>query len=224
MPKFVRVAATGALIVAAVGTALVIILACTVGADFGTVPDWIAAFGAVGTLVVALAAAGYAFSQVQEARQLRLDQARPFVVVDFEPSPVGHPFMDLVIQNIGTTLAQDVRITFDPPLKTTFDKDSGPIPPLAGASLFAHPIPSIPPGKRYAVLFDHMPDRFNRLDLTRRYRVNVELSGPHGKEAPTEQVIDLDLYYNTQKVAEYGTHHIAKTLRAWAKKNGVRSF
>jgi len=40
--------------------------------------------GAIGQLVVLVVAALYARSHVREARELREDQARPFVVLDFE--------------------------------------------------------------------------------------------------------------------------------------------
>lgn len=74
-----------------------------------------AAFGACGTLVVYVIIAIYAVFQVREARRLREEQARPWVVVDFEPGWI----LFLSIENIGRTVATDVHIRFDPPLAST---------------------------------------------------------------------------------------------------------
>ena len=51
------------------------------------------------------------------SRELRRDEARPYVVVDFEPD--RPPFMNLVVANLGRTMARNVRIETDPPLEST---------------------------------------------------------------------------------------------------------
>lgn len=79
-----------------------------------TAAGW-AAVAAWATFLVAVAAAAFAWRQVLEARKTREDQAQPFVVVDFEPSKAGRIFMDLVVRNTGTTLATNVRMTFNLP-------------------------------------------------------------------------------------------------------------
>ena len=49
---------------------------------------------------------------------------RPFVVVDFESSPAWQKAIELVIENIGTTVAANVTLEFDPPLESA-DKMEG---------------------------------------------------------------------------------------------------
>src|SRR5687767_13370 len=71
------------------------------------------------TFLVLLAAALVAWRQVNEARRLREDQARPFVVIDFDAW--GGTITELKIANLGTTLARNVRFEFTPPLSSTFD-------------------------------------------------------------------------------------------------------
>jgi hypothetical protein len=61
------------------------------------------ALAAVGQLVVLVAAALFARAQVREARELRAEQARPFVVVDFELD--RRPLINLVVANLGKTMA-----------------------------------------------------------------------------------------------------------------------
>jgi hypothetical protein len=56
-----------------------------------------------------------AWRQVREARRLREQQTRPFVVIDFEVAQNAIVF--LPISNIGTTLARDVRFEIEPRLK-----------------------------------------------------------------------------------------------------------
>lgn len=55
-----------------------------------------------GQLFVLAVAAVVAWRQVREARRLREQQIRPFVVVDFE---VDRSLFFLAISNVGTTLA-----------------------------------------------------------------------------------------------------------------------
>ena len=64
----------------------------------------VVALAAVGQLVILVGAAAVAGYQAWEARRLRKDQARPFVVVDFEPE--RPPFMNLVIKNLVKTMAR----------------------------------------------------------------------------------------------------------------------
>jgi hypothetical protein len=187
--------------------------------DWGNVPSWVSAGVAVFALVSAGFAAYFAYHQLDLARSLREEKARPFVVVDIVP--VQHPFTELVIQNVGETLAKDVRVFFDPPLVTTLDNDE-----MAIASSFAlkEGIPSLPPGREHRMLFENMPDRYAREDLPRRYEVTVTSSGRRGPEEPLVQVLDLNVFYGYHRLEQYGVHHVAKTLRAWAKKDGVKSF
>ena len=71
-------------------------------------------------LLVLVVAAVFAGCQVWEARRLREAQIRPFVVIDFE---VWRGFIELKIKNFGSTLARNIKFTFDPPVQTTFDAD-----------------------------------------------------------------------------------------------------
>ena len=105
---------------------------------------------AVGQLVILGGAAAVAIYQALEARRLRKDQARPFVVVDFEPERPS--VMNLVITNVGKTMARNVRIAADPPFESSQD-ESHPMS-LAQLKIFTDGIPALAPGKRIALLFD----------------------------------------------------------------------
>ncbi|MFG2047960.1 hypothetical protein ACGFIW_11105 [Micromonospora sp. NPDC048935] len=194
--------------------------------DFGDVPGWVSALCAIGAVGIAVCAAKAAFHQVKEARNLREAQAQPFVVIDFEPTRgVGHPFMDLVIKNVGQTMARDVRFKFSPGLVSTLYEDPSAPSRLSDLTVFASGIASIPPGREYRILFDKMPDRFADPQMPRQYETVISFSDYKGvPQEPLTQILDLDVYFSALVISEYGTHHIAKTLRAWAKKNGVTHF
>ncbi|MFI7591110.1 hypothetical protein [Micromonospora sp. NPDC049359] len=194
--------------------------------DLGDVPGWISALSTVSALGIAGYAAKAAFHQVKEARNLREAQAQPFVVIDFEPTRgVGHPFMDLVIKNVGQTMARDVRFKFSPELLSTLYEDPSAPTKLSDLSVFTNGIASIPPGREYRILFDKMPDRFANPKMPRQYAVEISFGDYKGvPQEPLTQILDLEVYFSALMISEHGTHHIAKTLRAWAKKNGVTHF
>ncbi len=196
-------------------------------ADWGNVPSWIAACAGLGTLCVAVAAAFVAYNQLVLARKLREDKARPYVVVDFEPAKgVGAPFIELVIRNIGQTMARGVTLTFDPPLRSTFDEDARAAlnHSVSESPILKDGIATMPPGREYRMLFEHMPDRYQQKDLESRYLVTIGLSSDRRKEESLSQVLDLDLYFGNLYTPEHNIHHIAQTLRAWAKNDGVNSY
>jgi hypothetical protein len=62
-------------------------------------------------LGVLIVAALFAWRQVGEARKLREDQARPFVMVDFD---VRDHMIFLVVSNIGESVAKDVCFEVEP--------------------------------------------------------------------------------------------------------------
>lgn len=174
-----------------------------------TPADWSAA-GTVATAVIAFAAALFAYRQVREARRLREEQAQPFVVVDFEPSPVWGNIINLVVENVGKTLAREVKLTFTPRLASTQVKEEYD---LNESALLKEGIPTMPPGKRVVTLFDLSHQRV-KSGLPQTYRVKVEFKDSRGREqVPLEYVLDLSYYYGLMSVREYGLHDAAKALR-----------
>ena len=190
--------------------------------DWGDVPGWISAFGAIGTLLVAAIAAVAAFRQVREARTLREERAQPFVVVDIGENDTGHPYLDLVIRNIGTTLATSVRFAFTPALRSGSYEDEGI--DISKFHVLERGISSMPPGREIRFLFDEGPLVFERNDLPRTYDVEVSFSSSRGPQEPLRYTIDLNMLFGQHAVVVHGTHHIAKSLRAIAKKMGASSF
>lgn len=146
-------------------------------------------------------------SQVRQARELREAEARPYVVVDFEPALV--PFMNLVIANLGRTMARNVRIDADPPFDSSVYR-SGPVP-LAKLKLFSEGIPSLAPGKRIVLLFDQMLHRAEA-KLPESYRVRLTYEWDGGEPLTDELRLDLDLYRPLRNLRLDTVHDVNSTL------------
>jgi hypothetical protein len=82
--------------------------------------EWSASAWSALTFLVLLAAAVAGARQVREARGLREEQVRPFVLIDFR---AWQTIVEIVITNIGSTLAREVTFSFDPPLASTRDNE-----------------------------------------------------------------------------------------------------
>ena len=184
-------------------------------------PEKWEAFGTMVTAVVAIAAAVFAWLQVRHARQLREDQAQPFVVVSFEPSPVWGNAINLVVQNIGNTVAKNVRIVSDKPLESKARTDE-----INDFQLLKQGVFFMPPGMRLQTLFDLTHAR-HESDLPMTYEVSVSYEGIRGKRETMKYVLDIGIFYGLEQFTEYGLHHaakaaidISKTMKKWTGSRG----
>jgi hypothetical protein len=172
-----------------------------------TAEQW-QAIGAVGTLLIALLAAAVAAVQVREARRLRVEQSLPQIVVDFESRSI---IIEIAISNTGPTTARDVKVTFDPPLQSVLI-ESGRTKMLS-SKLINEGIQSMPPGKKYRLMFEDAPKRYQRDDLPRTYTATATYRDTSGKKHTATYVLDFDTYYGYNTVTLYDTHDAAKALK-----------
>lgn len=172
-----------------------------------TAEQW-QAIGSVGTLVIATLAAGVAGVQAREARQLRIAQSMPEIVVDLEPHSV---LIEIAISNTGQTTARDVTVTFDPPLQSTLI-ESGRTKMLT-SKLLTEGIKTMPPGRKYRLMFEHAPDRYKRDDLPRAYTATATYRDTRNKRHTATYVLDFDTYYGYNTVTLYDVHDAAKALK-----------
>jgi len=183
-------------------------------------PEEWTAFGTVATAAVAVAAATVALFQLREVKRTRREQTQPYVVVDFVPSRVGNNILNVAIENIGRTPARDVRVTFDPTIRSSL-KDYD----IEATAMFSEPIRSMPPGRRIEVLFDVGHERF-KTDLPSRYNITVQASDSRGRPLEdTRYVVDFGYLYGVQYIREKGVHdianavdQIAKTMKSWTAR------
>jgi hypothetical protein len=176
-----------------------------------TPQDW-STFGTLSTTLIAFAAAIFAGRQVLEARRTREAQAQPFVIVDIQSSPVWANILNLVVENIGTTLATDVKISFAPPIQSSQEGLN-----LANSVMVAEGIPALPPGRRIEAWFDMSHSRLEK-GLPLRYEASVKCKDARGRPVDTlTYTIDLNYLYGLERIDEYGMHHAADALRDIAK-------
>jgi hypothetical protein len=176
----------------------------------------VAALAAVATVIVAVVAARYAKKQVDgvrdqltEARALRREQAQPYVVVSAVPNRVSPHAVEIVIQNLGTTGARDVRIACSPPLVRTDQ--------LGGAEQVRLPevIPFLAPGQEWRTFWDHGVERGRDIyDLPDRYDITATYTDSFDTSHTTPSMLDWSVFRQRMWVTERTVHDAAKTLES----------
>lgn len=131
-----------------------------------------AALGAWATVAVYVVLGVFAYIQIVQAKKLREQQSRPYVIVDFAFR--GH-LLYLVVKNIGSTPARKVQASFDPPLRTTRPRD------LNKASFLASPIPMMAPGREISAFFDTGPQVIGNAKVPQSYVVTLAYEDVRGK-------------------------------------------
>jgi hypothetical protein len=158
-----------------------------------------------GQLAVLIVAAVFGWRQLREAKELREDQTRPFVVVDLD-SP-KRPFFDVVVKNIGGTMARKVAFQFDRAPESTIGVE------LDGMKMFQDGISTLPPGKEIRTLFDTGIQRF-KSNLPDRYEVQISYEGPTGKRKYVEKVdLDFGIYWNRMSIDRREVHDLYGELK-----------
>ncbi len=170
-----------------------------------------------GQLLVLGIAAIVGLRQVGEAKKLREQQARPFVVVDFD---VEDFLFFLRVTNIGTTLARNVTISITPPLTSSIDSTDQRVQAL---KIFTDGIATLAPGKELRTLFDSAIQR-NRDAFPDVYIARVTYADESLKREFNEDItLDLGVYWGLQTVNRDDLHDVharLKELVAEVKKWG----
>jgi len=164
-----------------------------------------------GQLLLLSLAAVLGWRQLAHAKDLRDAQTRPFVVVDLGSS--RQSFFDLVITNIGSTMARDVTFEFDPPMVTSKKHTD-----IYKLKAFEEGISTLPPGKEFRTHLDFGPSRFKE-ELPDVYRVKINYRGDPGNRPYFEEMdLDFGLYWNRRFITLYDIHDVYKQLELIAKE------
>jgi hypothetical protein len=164
----------------------------------------------LGVLLIAALVAGW---QVLEARRLRLERNRPFVVVDFDIDMSKGYLIFFEVTNTGPSLARDVQIGVEPPLESAIDIDVGKL------KMLNEGIATLPPGKKLRTFFD-MSFRRNedRPDLPMTYTATVHYADEKQTREFTDTYdLDLDHYMNMQFVTNHGVDDIYEEIKRTRK-------
>jgi hypothetical protein len=122
---------------------------------------------------------------------------------------------------VGQTLARNVQVTFEPPLKSTIDSSGHPIGEFRAIK---NSIPAMPPGREYQVMLDSTVERFHS-DLPDNYTVEVKFDDRDGKKTYNlTYEIDLAIYRSVPYVQEHSINDVVdelakmrKVLDSWAR-------
>lgn len=129
--------------------------------------------------------AASAQGQLEVARQVHREQNEPYVIVDVQPYDPGSFLLVLVIQNVGTTMARNVKVMASPELESSH---GGEITE-ALRSVIARTISMIPPGRQHKYFFD-TGKRFES-DLPLVFEFTVTSDGPMGPVETLRYTVDL---------------------------------
>lgn len=141
--------------------------------------------------MVLLATAVVVVLQLREATRLRRERTRPWVIVHFEFQSI---LAELVVRNIGPTVARNVRVRFEETPQSAIADLSW----LEESALFSGAMPVLPPGHEVRTTFDRVPDRLEK-DLPLAYDVEVSYDNSQGRAlGPETYPLDLRPYIGTR--------------------------
>ncbi|TDC60874.1 hypothetical protein E1200_29770 [Actinomadura sp. GC306] len=193
--------------------------------------DWIAIAAAIVAVVAALASwrqvrhakdqANSAQDQAATAKEsyrlqeeLWRDAVQPYVYVDIRPDPRNGQMLLLVIENSGRSVAKNVRVTFNPPLRSANEKYEK----IGEKTALKEGIPAIPPNGRIMHFLD-IGFELAKADIPKSYTINVTGEGPAGELEPLEYVLDLNALLLEGPVLAEGTiHELSRAISNLAKK------
>jgi hypothetical protein len=134
-------------------------------------------------LLALSAAALVGWNQVLEARRLREQQSRPFVVIDFDVERAVETYLEVC--NLGNSLARDVKFEIMPQLESAVEVS------VEKLKMLNEGISTLAPGKRLRTFFDIGFERIQS-DLPMSYTAIIRYSDQDRKRS-FEEVVDLDL-------------------------------
>jgi hypothetical protein len=158
--------------------------------EMSAIAAWIGAIATVGTFVVALVAAFYAKGQIEKAekaidgstrdawrsrslqRALQTEQAQPYVVAYLEVDRAKPLLVDLVVKNLGSTMATGVTI------RPSVEMKRSPRPPATTSEAVELPdqIPSLAPQQEWRTFWDSMY-LYNKAAMPTEFTVTVAYLG-----------------------------------------------
>ncbi|MFB7472366.1 hypothetical protein [Kitasatospora sp. NPDC056184] len=159
--------------------------------------------------------------QLDHARAAQREQNEPYVIVDIQPSDPSSGVLVVVIENIGPSVARNVRISADPPLVSGWGDDLTEMLQRA----LDRTIPMLPPGRRLEYLLDDQ-QRF-KSDLPTAYHFTVQSDGPYGPIETLEYTVDFSTWAESlmgkrpTKQLEDKLDRIDKRLKDLAESYGL---
>ena len=154
-----------------------------------TASEW-SAIGAAATAVFTAGLLAFGGYQLRGLPETRLDDARPYVVVDLEFRSV---IALITVRNLGRTAARNLRLTVLDRIETTITPQQAESLEWLNAPPFNAPVETFAPGRNARYLFDHMGTRKER-GLPMVIRIRTEYWGPaKTRKKPYVETFSVDL-------------------------------
>jgi hypothetical protein len=152
-------------------------------------PDQLSAFWAGVTGVSAVITGAVAIISLRALRQDSRDRTRPVVVADLLPVVLSRTVSELVIENVGPSVAKKVRVTFEPPI--TEDVGTGT---AFLVRRYSHIIPTMGPGRRltntYAIWVGDGSDNLLE-NVPKDVVVRISYQDAHGRNYSDDYELSL---------------------------------
>ena len=147
------------------------------------------------------------WEMASEMRRTREQEAAPYVTVFFD-LPYGESLVYLVVKNVGKTVAENVRLAFEPQLCSNLAH--GPVQ----WAVIDQGIPSLPPGYEIRTLYDGVIGRFSdKCELPPCYSVVVQYLGSPGRKPLTAKfVLDLSPFRGIQYTTRKDMHELVERM------------
>ena len=127
---------------------------------------------------------------IEEMVEDRNMEFAPYIVVYFD-AQTDSPIFDLVIKNTGKTIANHVKVIFEPPLETSLKNYD-----LEQLSFIHQPIPAIPPGFELRTSIDRLETRIESDTLPKIYKVTVTYTGGlNDIVRKLDYLLDLNMFH-----------------------------
>jgi len=156
-------------------------------------PSWIiqglTIAGTIATAISAIATLVLAWltrNMVKEMKDTREETFRPYVIVDYEENEGS---MYLSIRNIGQTMAKNVSVKIEKPIKGAVYQED------LRQKMFGEPMPSIAPGWHYRTYINEIGIMDSSNDYSTKQKVDISYFNSAGKIYNDSHILNLDLYH-----------------------------
>jgi len=142
-------------------------------------PEQFTAFWSAVTGIAAVVTGLVAIFTLLALRSDSRDRTRPVVSADLLPVTLSHGTSELVIQNVGPSVAKEVQVTFDPNITEDIGQMAAYI-----ARRYSKVIPTMGPGRRLTNVYGHwVGDSSDKLDepVPKDLTVSISYKDTHGR-------------------------------------------
>ena len=171
--------------------------------------DW-EAIAAVLTAFIAFAAISVAVVQLQDARNLRWEQALPYIAAYLDPDPTDPRLIYLAIKNYGTTVATEIQLEMTPvPMRSN---------KLGGGELsYPRQLPALVPGQEWRTFWDFSPSRFQD-KLENDYVLCITFLDSRGVDHSVSSALGWKPYTDGRRwIGRKSVHHIGEAMKKMEK-------